>query len=47
MGLLPGRRMVIEQHGDANYSVPEPTLVELKLPLRELGSELKDETERF
>lgn len=47
MGLLPGERMVVEQHGKAIYLVPEPTLAELKLALKGCGSALDDEAERF
>ena len=47
MGLLPGKRMVIEQHGNAIHLVPEPTLAELKLALKGCGSTLEDETEHF
>ena len=47
MGLLPGKRMVVEQHGKAIHLVPEPTLAELKLALKGCGSALDDEAERF
>ena len=47
MGLSPGKRMVIEQHGKAIHLVPEPTLAELKLALKGCGSALEDEAERF
>ena len=47
MDLSPGKRMVVEQHGQAIHLVPEPTLAELKLALKGCGSALKDEAERF
>ena len=47
MGLSPGKRMVVEQHGKAIHLVPEPTLAELQLALKGCGSALEDEAERF
>jgi len=47
MGLAPGTRMVVAQHGKAIQLVPVPTLAELKAELNGCGSALEDELERF
>ena len=47
MGLLPGMRLVVSQHGKAIELVLVPTLEELKAELKGCGSNLDDEAERF
>ncbi len=47
MGLAPGTRLVVTQHGKAIQLVPVPTLAELKAELKGCGSALDDEPERF
>ncbi len=47
MGLTPGMRLVVAQHGKAIQLVPVPTLAELKAELKGCGSQLAEEPERF
>ena len=47
MGLAPGTRLAVAQHGKAIQLVPVPTLAELKAELKGCGSKLADEPERF
>jgi len=47
MGLEPGMRLVVSQHGKAIELVPVPTLEELKAELKGCGSNINDEVERF
>ncbi|MCZ4313518.1 AbrB/MazE/SpoVT family DNA-binding domain-containing protein [Comamonadaceae bacterium G21597-S1] len=47
MGLQPGMRMAVRQHGKAIELVPVPTLDELKAELKGCGSAIADEPERF
>ena len=47
MGLEPGMRLVVSQHGKAIRLVPVPTLEALKAELKRCGSKLVDETERL
>lgn len=49
MGLKPGMRIVVSQHGKAIELVlaPVPALAELKAELRGCGSKLEHEAERF
>lgn len=47
MGLAPGTRLVVTQHGKTVQLVPVPTLAELKAELKGCGSALGDEPERF
>lgn len=47
MGLAPGTRLVVEQHGKTIQLVPVPTLAELKAELKGCGSTLEEEPERF
>ena len=46
MGLAPGTRLVVTQHGKTVQLVPVPTLSELKAELKGCGSALEDEPER-
>ena len=46
MGLAPGTRWVVTQHGKAVQLVPVPTLAELKAELKGCGSAIEDEPER-
>lgn len=46
MGLAPGTRLVVTQHGKTVQLVPVPTLAELKAELKGCGSALEDEPER-
>ena len=47
MGLKPGMRIVVSQHGKVIELVPAPTLEDLKVELRGCGSKLEHEAERF
>jgi AbrB family looped-hinge helix DNA binding protein len=47
LGLEPGMRLVVKQHGKAIELVPVPTLDELKIELKGCGSAIDDEPERF
>lgn len=47
MGLAPGMRLVVKQHGKTIELVPVPTLDELKAELKGCGSAIDEEPERF
>ena len=47
MGLIPGMRLEVSQHGKAIELVPVPTLEDLKVELKGCGSKLGDDAERF
>ena len=47
MGLMPGMRLEVSQHGRVIELVPVPTLEDLKVELKGCGSELEDDAERF
>ncbi len=47
MGLEPGMRLVVKQHGKAIELLPVPTLDELKAELKGCGSAIEDDPERF
>ena len=47
MGLMPGMRLEVSQHGKVIELVPAPTLEELKAELKGCGSKLEDDAERF
>lgn len=47
MGLEPGMRLVVRQHGKTIELKPVPTLEELKAELKGCGSTIENEPERF